>query len=449
MEFKDKTVEAAIEAGLKELGIAREDAQITVLDQGGFLRKARVEILPAPKLSDAERAAAFVEGVVKKMRLDAQVKIVSEEPSALTVSVSGKDSGMIIGYRGDVLDAVQYLASLVYNSGGGAYKRLTLDCENYREKREDILKGLARKLAGKAARTGKRVRLEPMNPSERRIIHSALQEFNDVSTSSEGTEPNRYIVITPKNARRGDSPRGDAPRHPREDRPFRERRERRDDARPAHSPAAAEGDTPPLRESGTHSDPGAFRPRGERRDDGRRSYSDRREGGDRDRGTEEGRKSYPDRREGGDRDRGADDGRRSYSDRRERGGRREGGRDSRDSRDSRSGSGGGRPAKKEPFSMGFGSYLGNTRKMSNIERRELGDNGYEGEYVEPERTTLFEPRPSSRPEELSETERKFVENERKNIESERKFVENERKNIESERKHSEPDSYMDTFSEDK
>lgn len=196
MEFREKKVEDAIEQGLKELGLTKEQAVITVLDQGGFLRKARVDIVKKP--DESQQALEFVKAVAEKMGIDCTAEMVEDE-EGVTISVSGKDTGALIGYRGDVLDAVQYLGSLILNSAGGKYKRLTLDCENYRAKREEILRNLAQKLADKAIRNGKRVRLEPMNPCERRIIHSALQSNEEVETLSEGVEPNRYIIIKPKN----------------------------------------------------------------------------------------------------------------------------------------------------------------------------------------------------------------------------------------------------------
>ena len=155
MEFRDKTAELAIEQGLKEMELTKEQAVITVVEEGGFLKKAKVEIVKKP--SQSEKTLAFIKGLMERMNIAADASLVDDADGA-TITVSGKDTGMLIGYRGDVLDSVQYIASLVLNDGGGEYKRLNLNCENYREKREEILKGLALKLAGKAARTGKKVR---------------------------------------------------------------------------------------------------------------------------------------------------------------------------------------------------------------------------------------------------------------------------------------------------
>lgn len=277
MEFREKKVEDAIELGLKELGLTKEQAVITVLDQGGFLRKARVDIVK--KVSESQQALEFIEAVAEKMGIVCTADMVEDE-EGVTISISGKDTGAIIGYRGDVLDAVQYLGSLILNASGGKHRRLTLDCENYRAKREEILRNLARKLADKATRTGKRVRLEPMNPCERRIIHSALQANEDVETLSEGVEPNRYIIIKPKNETK-----------------FEKRPYNRD-----------------------------------------RNFDRNKRSGSRDFNRDRGGREF-------NRDR--------YD--RERGDRRPP-RDG--SRDRRSGA---RPAKKEPFSLGFGSYLGNSK----------------------------------------------------------------------------------------
>ena len=201
MEFQGKTVDEAIEAGLKELGVAREDVEITVLDEGkkklfGSI-PARVEIAVCEKLTDGQRAVKFLEGLFPLLGSEAQPVLTSEDEK-IVIDLDGTSKG-IIGRRGEVIDAVQVLAGAVANTGRKEYKRVVVDCGNYREEREETLKRLALKLAAKAVRTGKRVRLEPMNPYERRIIHSALLDSEEVTTRSEGKEPARYVVITPKN----------------------------------------------------------------------------------------------------------------------------------------------------------------------------------------------------------------------------------------------------------
>lgn len=201
MEFHGKTVDEAIEAGLKELGVAREDVEIEVLDAGkkklfGSV-PARVEIAVREKLTDGQRAVKFLEGLFPLIGSDARPVLASEEEK-IVIDLEGETKGLI-GRRGEVIDAVQVLTGAVANTGRKEYKRVVVDCGNYREEREETLKRLALKLAAKAVRTGKRVRLEPMNPYERRIIHSALLESDEVTTRSEGREPARFVVITPKN----------------------------------------------------------------------------------------------------------------------------------------------------------------------------------------------------------------------------------------------------------
>ncbi len=205
-EFTAKTVEGAIAEGLSALNISREQAEITVLDQGGFLRKAKVSIVK--KKTEGERALAFVEQLTEKMGFSCVCELEEDEETA-KINVIGTDTGAIIGHRGDVLDAIQYLASLVANREKAEFKRIVVDCENYREKRKGSLKALATRLADKAERNARRVRLEPMNPYERRIIHAALSEDERVTTTSEGEEPSRYVVIIPKNEKRFSRDRND------------------------------------------------------------------------------------------------------------------------------------------------------------------------------------------------------------------------------------------------
>jgi len=142
-------------------------------------------------------ALKFITELVSLMKLDCKVNI-EETDDKIRVILSGEDSNIVIGYRGDVLDAIQYLTLLVSNKGDD-FKKVVVDTENYRAKRSETLKSLALKLAEKADRTGRRVELEPMNPFERRIIHSTLSDSDKATTESLGEEPNRYVVIIPKN----------------------------------------------------------------------------------------------------------------------------------------------------------------------------------------------------------------------------------------------------------
>ena len=225
-EFTGKTVEEAVEKGLKELGIARENADIRVLEEGkkklfGSI-KARVEIaaketetkteektvapvVNAEGATDGERTVVFLEGLFKLLNITACTELVSEGEK-VEINVTAANTTTIIGKHGAMLDAIQTLAGAVANTGREDYKRVVVDCENYRENREATLNKLADNLAEKAMRLGRKIKLEPMNPYERRIIHAALSEKEGVSTTSEGKEPNRYIVIVPNNLEDPDAP---------------------------------------------------------------------------------------------------------------------------------------------------------------------------------------------------------------------------------------------------
>ena len=229
-EFTGKTVDEAVEKGLKELGITAEQADIRVLEEGkkklfGSI-KARVEIAikeseavavevtkaeekTLPVVSgdgtDGERTVAFLEGLFELLNITACTELVSEGEK-IEINVTTANTTSVIGKKGVMLDAIQTLASAVGNTGRDDYKRVVVDCDNYRESRENTLNKLAENLAQKAIRMGKKIALEPMNPYERRIIHAALSEREGISTESEGKEPNRYIVIIPDNLEDPDAP---------------------------------------------------------------------------------------------------------------------------------------------------------------------------------------------------------------------------------------------------
>ena len=150
-----------------------------------------------------ELATSFIFGLMEKMGVEGQVTVLPQvECDQLRLELSGPDMGPIIGRRGDTLDAIQYLGSLVLNNALDEHVRLSVDTENYREKRAESLERLARKMAMKVVKAHRSMTLEPMNPYERRIIHAALQDFNGVTTYSTGTEPGRRVVIAPDNSYR-------------------------------------------------------------------------------------------------------------------------------------------------------------------------------------------------------------------------------------------------------
>lgn len=167
------------------------------------------ELIPVSEecMKKAEQLATdFVTGLLEKMGVEGEVKTLPQvECDQLRLEISGPDMGPIIGRRGDTLDAIQYLGSLVLNNALDEHVRLSVNTENYREKRAESLERLARKMAMKVVKSHRSMTLEPMNPYERRIIHAALQDFNGVTTYSTGTEPGRRVVIAPDNSFRSRS----------------------------------------------------------------------------------------------------------------------------------------------------------------------------------------------------------------------------------------------------
>lgn len=195
-----KTVGEAIQNALKELNLTEDKVDIKIIDEGSkglfkiFKGKdAKIEV--TIKEDYKEDARKFLRDVLNSMGVLAEIKV-KEENNVLKINLTGPNMGLIIGYRGETLDSLQYLVSLVVNRNNeGPYKRVNLDTENYRAKREETLKRLAGKIALKVKKTNKPVRLEPMNPYERRIIHSALQNDSSIVTYSEGEEPYRKVVV--------------------------------------------------------------------------------------------------------------------------------------------------------------------------------------------------------------------------------------------------------------
>lgn len=241
MEKRAKSIEEAISSALSELGISREEAEIEIVREPskGFLglgaKDAVVNVTkktsaksdsPAPKTAEqavvktqapaeepvndspagrvyssespAENAKNFIGDILTAMGLE--VTVTAElDGDVVKVNLEGDNMGIVIGKRGDTLDSLQYLTSLVVNQNSDDYIKVSIDTENYREKRSEALITLSNRLAQKVAKTGKKFALEPMNPYERRIIHSNLQDSEEVTTFSVGQEPYRKVVIAPKN----------------------------------------------------------------------------------------------------------------------------------------------------------------------------------------------------------------------------------------------------------
>lgn len=159
-------------------------------------------VVPAPQADPAlpeGKAQQFLQTLTTLMGVNVSVAVSRDEEGNVLANMQGDTLGILIGRRGETLDALQYLTSLLVNKGSEQYIRVTLDTENYRAKREEALTRLANRMANRAIKTGRKVVLEPMNPYERRILHSALQSNEAVTTHSEGEEPNRHVVITLKN----------------------------------------------------------------------------------------------------------------------------------------------------------------------------------------------------------------------------------------------------------
>lgn len=225
VEKKASSVEKAIDLALKELGISREEAEIEIISEGKLLSKAVVRVSKReevveekvatekpkkakrqPNVEDAKaRSLEFVDGLLKAMKVDCTATL-AEDSDEIKIVISGSDTSTVIGYRGEALDAVQYLTLLTANKGEAGFVRVVVDAENYREKRKVVLTALAERLADKADRLGRRIELEPMNPFERRAIHAALATSDKVHTESHGDEPNRYVVIIPENETPGAKP---------------------------------------------------------------------------------------------------------------------------------------------------------------------------------------------------------------------------------------------------
>ncbi|HBM80452.1 MAG TPA: protein jag [Clostridiaceae bacterium] len=201
IEATGKNTDEAIENALNELNVSRKNVDVEVLEKGskglfGIIGSKLARVRITVKNDYEYEARSFLKNVLNSMGIKSEIEIVDEN-GELKINISGKNMGILIGHRGETLDSLQYLTSLVINKNNtdGEYKRVVIDTENYRHKREETLIKLANRLAIKVRTTNTRVVLEPMNPYERRIIHSALQNSPYVFTHSEGEEPYRKVII--------------------------------------------------------------------------------------------------------------------------------------------------------------------------------------------------------------------------------------------------------------
>ena len=204
IEVSAKTVSDAITEACQKLGVTSDKLDYQVVEEGssGFLgigAKPAVIKSAVKKSSVEEVARVFLNDVFQAMYMEVAIDIkYNEEEKSMDIELSGNEMGVLIGKRGQTLDSLQYLVSLVVNKESEEYIHVKVDTENYRQRRKETLENLAKNIAYKVKRTKRSISLEPMNPYERRIIHSALQNDKYVTTHSEGEEPFRRVVVTLK-----------------------------------------------------------------------------------------------------------------------------------------------------------------------------------------------------------------------------------------------------------
>ena len=231
LEKSGRTEDDAINAALRELGMDRDDVSVEIIERAksGFLGigaspavvrvsyeapdEAPAEVLAAPKAEDAPAAAPadeavideceeygeirkFLTGLLERMGVKANIEISARDNGGINVNLTGSGMGAIIGRRGETLDAIQHLTNYVINRGSDKHTHISVDAEAYRSKREESLTKLAEKMAEKAIKYKRSMALEPINSYERHVIHSALQNYEGVTTSSTGVEPNRRVVVS-------------------------------------------------------------------------------------------------------------------------------------------------------------------------------------------------------------------------------------------------------------
>ena len=203
IEVTSKSVDEALQEGILQLGVRKDNVKVEVINEAstGLFKllsnkpaKVKLTVIHEP----VELIHNYLQEILRLIDLEGEVNIVKEEEDNIHVEISGKRMGVIIGKRGNTLNALQYLCNVVLSRNFNEHKRrVLLDVENYRERREASLKQLAENMAGKVTRTKREVALEPMTPQERRIIHLTLKNSSDVNTSSKGEEPFRKVIIAP------------------------------------------------------------------------------------------------------------------------------------------------------------------------------------------------------------------------------------------------------------
>ncbi len=197
------TVEEAVQSALAQLETTEEQVEVKIIDEGkkglfGLFGSRPVIVEVTEKPGAVQSAKNFLQNIVKNMGIDAEIDIDEKDGRNVMFNISGEKMGLLIGKRGQTLNALQYLTQLVANRHSTHYVRVILNPEDYRERRKETLVRLAERLASRAKQLGEPVSLEPMPNYERKIIHTVLAENEDIETVSKGEEPNRYVVIQPK-----------------------------------------------------------------------------------------------------------------------------------------------------------------------------------------------------------------------------------------------------------
>ena len=203
LEFTAKTVDEALTEALIKLETTSDQIEYEVIEKessgllGLFSKPAKIRVCKKESVEDV--VMDFLTKLFENMNIDVEILLdYEEEESVINIELKGADMGLLIGKRGQTLDSIQYLTSLVANKNREKYVKIKLDTENYRERRKETIENLAKNIASKVKKTRKPAYLEPMNPYERRIIHSALQNDKYVMTRSEGEDPFRHVVISLK-----------------------------------------------------------------------------------------------------------------------------------------------------------------------------------------------------------------------------------------------------------
>lgn len=202
VEKTGKTIDEAIGLALRDLNASREEVEVDILEEAskgifGLIGVKPARIKVTLKEGPSQKAGIILKNIFRTMQLQVDMKVIEKE-QGLFINLEGPELGILIGRRGETLDALQYLINLSVNKSQEVRKKIIIDIEGYRNRREETLQKLALKLADKAKQRGRNVVLEPMSSQERRIIHTALQGREDIYTFSEGEEPYRKIVISPK-----------------------------------------------------------------------------------------------------------------------------------------------------------------------------------------------------------------------------------------------------------